>query len=61
MPVVQRIAVAILAIVCILVVHEFVHFLYPNHSKEFYSCLEKYLPDWKTRKKELETYSRFLK
>ena len=35
------------------VVHEFVHFLYPNHSKDFYKCVEKYLPDWKQLQREL--------
>lgn len=30
------------------VTHEFVHFIYPNHSKEFYALLTKLLPEWKT-------------
>ncbi len=38
------------------VVHEFVHFIVPNHSKKFYDVLEAYLPDWKQRKKLLEQY-----
>lgn len=42
------------------VVHEFVHFLYPNHSKEFYKCVEKYLPDWRERKRELENFSKYI-
>ena len=36
------------------VYHEFCHFLHPNHSKDFYSCLYSFLPDWKERKKRLE-------
>jgi predicted metal-dependent hydrolase len=37
------------------VMHEFVHFLCPNHSKEFYEMLSTLMPDWKARKKLLET------
>lgn len=32
------------------VAHEFTHFLEANHSKNFYSKLEKIMPDWKIRK-----------
>lgn len=31
------------------VLHEFVHFIQPNHSKEFYAVIEKYMPDYKER------------
>ena len=34
--------------------HELAHFLYPNHSKEFYSYLSTYMSDWEKRKRELE-------
>ena len=37
------------------VLHELVHFLYPNHSKKFYDFLSIYMPDWKERKKVLDT------
>ncbi len=37
------------------VLHELVHFLYPNHSKKFYDFLSSYMPDWKERKKVLDT------
>ncbi|MDR1700473.1 MAG: DUF45 domain-containing protein [Lachnoclostridium sp.] len=30
------------------------HFLYPNHSKQFYYFLSSYMPDWKDRKKMLD-------
>lgn len=31
------------------VVHEFAHLIQPNHSKQFYYIVEKYLPDYKER------------
>lgn len=34
-------------------VHEFCHFLHPDHSAAFYACLTAVLPDWKRRKKLL--------
>lgn len=37
------------------VVHEFTHFLQPNHSKSFYTQLTMFMPDWKERKKILDT------
>lgn len=36
------------------VVHEFAHFLQPNHSPKFYNELEKVIPDWKMRRKKLK-------
>ena len=43
-------------IACIeyVVVHEFTHFLQPNHSKKFYTQLTMFMPDWVERKKILE-------
>lgn len=35
------------------VYHEFCHFLHPDHSKKFYACLSKFVPDWKERKKRI--------
>ena len=35
------------------VVHELCHFIHPNHSKEFYSFMEQFMPDWKERKGRL--------
>jgi len=37
------------------VMHEFIHFLHPNHSNSFYELLSTLMPDWKLRKKLLET------
>lgn len=36
------------------VLHELVHFLYPNHSRQFYDFLSIHMPDWKERKKVLD-------
>ena len=36
------------------VVHELAHIKHKNHSKEFYSLIEKYLPDYKEREKLLK-------
>jgi len=42
------------------VMHEFVHFLQPDHSRKFYQYLSMFMPDWKERKKVLEkTYNYF--
>lgn len=32
------------------IVHELAHILHKNHSREFYRTIEKYMPDYKTRK-----------
>lgn len=36
------------------VLHELVHFIYPNHSEQFYDFLSIHMPDWKARKKVLD-------
>lgn len=36
------------------ILHELVHFIYPNHSKQFYDFLSIHMPDWKDRKKILD-------
>lgn len=36
------------------VVHEFAHFLVPNHSAQFYAAVASVLPDWKARKAMLK-------
>lgn len=35
------------------VMHEFVHFLYPDHQKGFYDTLTSMMPDWKDRRRKL--------
>lgn len=37
------------------VMHEFSHFLVPNHSEAFYAVLSQRMPDWKARKAHLNT------
>lgn len=36
------------------VLHEFAHFIHPNHSKDFYHLVESLMPDWKARKSLLQ-------
>ena len=36
------------------VLHEFAHFIHPNHSKDFYGLVESLMPDWKKRKAMLQ-------
>ena len=36
------------------ILHELTHFLYPNHSKQFYSFVSINMPDWKERKELLD-------
>jgi predicted metal-dependent hydrolase len=36
------------------VVHELAHLRYMNHSKEFYELIEKFMPDYKQRRKLLK-------
>ena len=36
------------------VLHEFAHFIHPNHSKEFYGFITMLMPDWKEHKYLLE-------
>ena len=37
------------------ILHEMAHFLYPFHNREFYEFLTIHMPDWKERKKQLDT------
>lgn len=38
------------------VLHEFAHFIYPNHSRQFYDFVAGMMPDWKERKEELDRW-----
>lgn len=35
------------------VLHELMHFKYSNHGKDFYALIDKYMSDWKERRKRL--------
>ena len=37
------------------VFHELTHLIYNAHNKYFYDFLTSYIPDWKERKKRLDT------
>ncbi len=39
------------------VMHEFSHFIHPDHSKAFYSFMAGFMPDWKRRKELLNRMS----
>lgn len=41
------------------VMHEFCHFIHPNHSKQFYSFLTMIMPDWRERKAILNCNAAF--
>ena len=38
------------------VLHEFAHFIHPNHSKQFWDFVTMLMPDWRERKNELEKW-----
>ncbi len=42
------------------VLHEFSHFIHPNHSKNFYAFVGMLMPDYKERKKILESREYYL-
>ena len=39
-----------------LILHELAHIIYPNHGREFKEHLSRYMPDWKSVKKLLNTF-----
>ena len=41
------------------VMHEYCHFIHPNHSKHFYDFLAMLMPDWKERKNVLDAATLF--
>lgn len=39
-----------------IIVHELSHIRHMDHSKEFWAEVEKYIPDYKQRKKDINNY-----
>lgn len=39
------------------ILHEFCHFIHPNHSKQFYNFMTMLMPDWRERKVSLDEYA----
>ena len=39
-----------------IVLHEIAHLRHPNHSRDFYHHIEKYMPDYRQREKLLKEY-----
>ena len=37
------------------ILHEYAHFVYPNHQRQFYKLIESIMPDYKKRKEMLKT------
>ena len=42
------------------VMHEYCHFIHPDHSPAFHALMTRLMPDWKERKKVLEKFSLLL-
>lgn len=41
------------------VMHEFCHFIHPNHSKDFHALMTLLMPDWKSRKTLLNSWNKW--
>lgn len=39
-----------------IVVHELIHLLEPSHNRRFYSLMDRFLPDWRERKREINRF-----
>lgn len=46
----QRLAAKPLEAVEYVILHEYCHFVYPNHQKEFWALMQRFMPDWKARR-----------
>lgn len=46
-------------IACIeyVILHEYCHFVHPNHSKDFYNCVAEFMPDWAVRRQALKKWA----
>jgi predicted metal-dependent hydrolase len=54
----KRLIEAPLSCIEYVIMHEFIHFLHPDHSKKFYELLSTLMPDWQERKNALESAHR---
>ena len=45
------------AVVEYVVVHELTHVRHKNHSKSFWTAVERFVPDWKEKRKWLHTHN----
>tara|TARA_B100001142_G_scaffold252920_1_gene253477 strand:+ start:368 stop:1051 length:684 start_codon:yes stop_codon:yes gene_type:complete len=52
-----RIIMAPFEVIHYLIIHELCHIIYPNHSKYFWKCVEKYMINYKIQKKWLKNNS----
>ena len=55
----ERLLEALFNCIEYVVMHEFCHFVHPNHSKQFYAFLTMLMPDWKQRKETLDKSAAF--
>lgn len=53
----KRLLEAPVACIQYVVIHEFCHFIHPDHSPRFYALLSQLVPDWREYKKMLEMRS----
>lgn len=55
----ERLLEALFNCIEYVVMHEFCHFVHPNHPKQFYAFLTMLMPDWKQRKETLDKSATF--
>jgi len=48
-----RLIMCPIEVVDYVVLHEIIHLIYPNHSKDFYNCIKLFMPEYKNHKKWL--------
>lgn len=55
-----RLIMCPIEIIDYVVLHEMVHIIYPNHSKDFYNCLRLFMPEYKAYKNWLADNQRIM-
>jgi len=53
-----RLIMTPLNVIDYVVIHELAHIIHHNHSKRFWSLVEKWMPDYKERRKQLRQYGK---